>query len=89
MTHPDTVDILAPHSLLRHSDLRTTLRQNYRFTEEELRWIRRQAFKLTARFETKVSQNTVLRVSLKLLRGACSKNSKSNPLTKAVSKIKK
>ena len=72
-------------------DLSTTpyISQNYRFTEDELRWLRRQAYNLTERIGVKVSQNTILRVALSLLRDTCTKNPKRNPLLDAVSKLKK
>ncbi len=72
-------------------DLSTTpyISQNYRFTEDELRWLRRQAFSLTERIGMKVSQNTILRVALSLLRDTCIKNPKRNPLLDALSKLKK
>jgi hypothetical protein len=72
-------------------DLATTpyISQNYRFTEDELRWLRRQAYSLTERFGTKVSQNAILRVALGLLREACGKNPRQNSLTEAISKLKK
>ena len=74
-----------------HEDLTTTpyISQNYRFTEEELRWLRRQSYNLTERLGSKVSQNTILRVALRLLRDACTKNPKRNPLVDAVSQLKK
>ncbi len=72
-------------------DLTTTpyISQNYRFTEDELRWLRRQAYSLTERLGNKVSQNTILRVALQYLRDACSANPKRNPLVDAVSRLKK
>lgn len=72
-------------------DLATTpyISQNYRFTEDELRWLRRQSYNLTERIGSKVSQNTILRVALRLLRDACTKNPKRNPLVEAVSQLKK
>ncbi len=72
-------------------DLSTTpyISQNYRFTEDELRWLRRQAYNLTERLGGKVSQNTVLRVALQHLRDACSANPKRNPLVDAISRLKK
>lgn len=72
-------------------DLSTTpyISQNYRFTEDELRWLRRQAYNFTERLGSKVSQNTILRVSLHHLRDACTKNPKRNPLVDAVSRLKK
>ncbi len=72
-------------------DLGTTpyISQNYRFTEDELRWLRRQAYNLTDRLGSKVSQNTVLRVALQHLRDACAKSPKLNPLVEAVSRFKK
>jgi hypothetical protein len=72
-------------------DLTTTpyISQNYRFTDDELRWLRRQSYNLTERIGTKVSQNTILRVALRLLRDAFTKNPKRNPLVDAVSQLKK
>ena len=72
-------------------DLSTTpyISQNYRFTEDELKWLRRQAYNLTERFGAKVSQNTVLRVALHSLRETCRKNPKQNALMEAVSELKK
>jgi len=72
-------------------DLATTpyISQNYRFTEDELRWLRRQAYNLTERFGAKVSQNMILRVALGLLRDACVRNPRQNPLLEALSKLKK
>lgn len=72
-------------------DLATTpyISQNYRFTEDELRWLRRQAYNLTERLGTKVSQNTILRVALQLLREACARSPAHNPLVEAITKIRK
>lgn len=72
-------------------DLSTTpyISQNYRFTDEELRWLRRQSFSLTERMGWKVSQNTILRVALQLLRELYAKSPKDNPLLEALGKIKK
>jgi hypothetical protein len=72
-------------------DLTTTpyISQNYRFTEDELRWLRRQSYNLTERLGGKVSQNTILRVALRLLRDACTRNPKRNPLVEAVSELKR
>jgi hypothetical protein len=80
-----------PQTRDQHEDLSTTpyLSQNYRFTEDELRWLRRQAYNLTDRLGAKVSQNTVLRVALHFLRDACTKNPKRNPLIEALSNLKK
>ncbi|HXG36621.1 MAG TPA: hypothetical protein VNL15_06610, partial [Dehalococcoidia bacterium] len=68
-------------------DLATTpyISQNYRFTEDELRWLRRQAYTLSERFGSKVSQNTILRVAIRFLRETCLKNPKRNPLHDAIS----
>lgn len=63
--------------------------QNYRFTEDELKWLRRQAYSLTERQGTKVSQNAILRIALQSLRDACANNAKSNPLMEAVARLKK
>lgn len=72
-------------------DLATTpyISQNYRFTEDELRWLRRQAYSLTERLGTKVSQNAILRVALQLLREACSQSPARNPLVDAITKVRK
>lgn len=72
-------------------DLNTTpyISQNYRFTEDELRWLKRQAFDLTDHFGTKVSQNMILRVALHDLRQACDKNPTLNPLVRSLSRLKK
>jgi len=72
-------------------DLATTpyISQNYRFTEDELRWLRRQAYNLTERLGTKVSQNTILRVALQLLREACASSPTRNRLVEAITKLKK
>ena len=80
-----------PNSEAGREDLTTTpyISQNYRFTEDELRWLRRQAYNLTERLGGKVSQNTVLRVALHFLRDACTKSPKRNPLVDAVSELKK
>lgn len=72
-------------------DISTTpyISQNYRFTEDELRWLRYQAFKLTERLGTKVSQNTILRIALAHLRQVCDKSPRSNPLVDAISRLTK
>ena len=72
-------------------DLATTpyISQNYRFTDDELRWLRRQAYNLTERLGTKVSQNTILRVALQLLREACVRGGTRNPLIESITKVKK
>lgn len=72
-------------------DINTTphLSQNYRFTDQELHWLRKQSYDLTERFGTKVSQNAVLRIALHSLRQAAEKNQKENPLLEAASQIKK
>lgn len=72
-------------------DVNTTphLSQNYRFTEQELHWLRKQSYDLTERFGTKISQNAVLRIALHFLRQATEKNQKENPLLEAASQIKK
>ena len=72
-------------------DINTTphLSQNYRFTDQELHWLRKQSYDLTERFGTKISQNAVLRIALQLLRQAVEKNRKENPLLEMVSQIKK
>ncbi len=74
-----------------NEDLSTTpyISQNYRFTEDELRWLRRQAYNLTERIGIRVSQNTILRVALGLLRDVCTKKPRSNPLLDAVPKLRK
>jgi hypothetical protein len=63
--------------------------QNYRFTEEELRWLRKRAFDLSEEVGAKVSQNTILRIALRELREACDRNPTTNPLSKAVTRLKK
>ena len=63
--------------------------QNYRFTEDELRWIRRQAYDLTEQLGGKVSQNTILRIALRFLRDECDKNPQTNPLVETVTQLKK
>lgn len=63
--------------------------QNYRFTEEELRWLRKRSFDLSEQVGAKVSQNTILRIALRELRDACERNPNSNPLAKAVPRLKK
>src|SRR5690349_3877050 len=72
-------------------DIATTpyISQNYRYTDGELRWLRQQAFKLTEKQGAKVSQNTVLRIALAYLRQVCEKNPRNNPLTDAISRLKK
>jgi len=72
-------------------ELATTpyISQNYRFTEDELKWLRRQSYNLTERFGAKVSQNTILRVALQRLRDLYTKNPKDNPLVESLSKLKK
>jgi len=72
-------------------DLNTTpyISQNYRFTEDELRWLRRQSLNLSERLGSKVSQNTILRVALQVLRELYTKSPKSNPLLEALNKLKK
>ncbi len=63
--------------------------QNYRFTEDELRWLRKRAFDLSEQVGTKVSQNTILRIALRELRDACDRNPITNPLSKTVTRLKK
>lgn len=63
--------------------------QNYRFTEEELRWLRKRSFDLSEEVGAKISQNTILRIALRELREACDRNPKINPLSKAVTRLKK
>ena len=63
--------------------------QNYRFTEDELRWIRKQAYDLTEQLGGKVSQNTILRIALRHLRNECERNSHKNPLVDAATQLKK
>jgi len=72
-------------------DLSTTpyISQNYRFTEDELRWLRRQSLNLSERLGSKVSQNTILRVALQVLRELYTKSPKSNPLLETLNKLKK
>ena len=72
-------------------DITTTpyISQNYRFTDDELRWLRLQVFRLRERLGTKVSQNTVLRIALAHFREACDKNPRNNPLIDVVSRLNK
>ncbi len=72
-------------------DITTTpyISQNYRFTEDELRWLRHQVFRLRERLDTKVSQNTILRIALAHFRDLCDQNPRNNPLIDAVSRLKK
>ena len=72
-------------------DLSTTpyVSQNYRFTEDELRWLRHQAFKLTEKLGAKVSQNTILRIALAQFREVCDRSPRNNPLLDALSRLKK
>lgn len=72
-------------------DINTTphLSQNYRFTEQELHWLRKQSYDLTERFGTKISQNAVLRIALHFLRQATEKNKKDNPLLDGAAQLKK
>ena len=72
-------------------DLSTTpyVSQNYRFTEDELRWLRHQSFKLTEKLGARVSQNTILRIALAQFRNACDRNSRNNPLLDALFRLKK
>ncbi len=74
-----------------NDDLSTVpyISQNYRFTEDELRWLRRQSLNLTERLGSKVSQNTILRFALQFLREAYTKSPKDNPLLDALSKLKR
>ncbi len=71
-------------------DLATTpyISQNYRFTEDELKWLRKQSYSLSERLGSKVSQNTILRLALQFLRDACS-NNRRNPLLEIVSRLRK
>lgn len=62
---------------------------SYRFTDDEIRWLRRQAYDLTEALGTKVTQNVVLRVALDLLRKACANDPNHNPLTDAFPFLKK
>jgi hypothetical protein len=63
--------------------------QNYRFTDDELRWLRKRSFDLSEQVGAKVSQNTILRIALRELRDACDRNPNTNPLSKAVGRLKK
>lgn len=78
----------SPHPV---EDLTTTpyISQNYRFTEDELHWLRRRAYELSEEIGVKVSQNTILRIALRELRAACERNPETNPLTKSVTRLKK
>lgn len=62
---------------------------SYRFTDDEIRWLRRQAYDLTEALGTKVTQNAVLRAALQLLRKACASDPDHNPLTDAFPLLKK
>lgn len=72
-------------------DLSTTpyMSQNYRFTADELKWLKQQAFELSEHFGTKISQNLILRIALHDLRQACDKNPSLTPLSRALSRLKK
>ena len=63
--------------------------QNYRFTEDELKWLRRQAYDLTETLGAKVPQNLVVRIAVHHLRQVVTKNPKNNPLLEAISKLRK
>ncbi len=63
--------------------------QNYRFTDDELRWLRKRSFDLSEQAGAKVSQNTILRIALRELREACDRNPDTNPLSKTVTRLKK
>jgi hypothetical protein len=81
----------AASSLPAIEDLSTVpyISQNYRFTDDELRWLRRSAFDFSERNGVKISQNTILRVALRELRNACERSASSNPLTRAIARLKK
>lgn len=72
-------------------DITTTpyISQNYRFTDDELRWLRARSFDLSEQLGSKVSQNTILRIALRELREACERNPYSNPLSKTIARLKK
>jgi hypothetical protein len=70
-------------------DIIPYMSQSYRFTEEEVRWIRQQSFTQTQRLGTRISQNTIVRFALHYLRDACRKNPKRNPLSEAISRLKR
>lgn len=80
-----------PHDHETQEDITTTpyISQNYRFTEDELRWLRARSFDLSESLGAKVPQNTILRIALRELRDACERNPKSNPLTRALARLKK
>lgn len=63
--------------------------QNYRFTDDELRWLKHQAFKLSERLDAKVTQNVILRIALAHLRGLYEKNPRDNPLIDALLRFRK
>jgi hypothetical protein len=88
-TPPNEPPNAEPHT--QTEDLNTTpyISQNYRFTEDELRWLRTRSFDLSEVYGAKVPQNTILRIALHELRDACERNPNSNPLTRAVSRLKK
>ncbi len=85
---PATAKASAPEPV---EDINATpyISQNYRFTEDELRWLRKRSFDLSEEVGAKVSQNTILRIALRELREACDHNPTSNPLSKAVTRLNK
>lgn len=80
-----------PDTAKRFEDLATTPynSQNYRFTDDELQWLRQQSFTLSARFGAKVTQNTVIRFAVRHLRDACAPDPDNNPLVSAIDKLAK
>ncbi len=82
-----TVDL--PVKPIEDVDTVPHISQNYRFTDEELRWLRGRSFDLSEQHGAKISQNTILRIALRELREACERNPQSNPLLKNVARLKK
>lgn len=76
---------------IQQEDINVTpyISQSFRFTEAELRWLRQQSYRLTDAFGAKISQSTVLRIALHQLWDACRTQKDKNPLTEAVSRLKK
>lgn len=88
---PEPADLRSEVSEKTVEDVSTIpyISQNYRFTEDELRWLRAKSFDLSETHGAKVPQNTILRIALRELRTACERNPSNNPLTRAVSRLKK
>lgn len=79
-----------PSSSERIEDLYITpyISQTFRLTEDELRWVRKQAFIQTEKLGEKVTQNMIVRIALRSLREACAENPKENPLLESLSRRK-